>query len=108
MLLVLTTNWVTSEIGLVHRQSAWGSSRKQNRSQKPEGKSRGSELSTKIYAVVDVLSNPVCLLLTAGRTSECGEPLALIKGFSSDDVLFDRTVLSEAEAFPSNCDILYP
>lgn len=44
------------------------------------GKSRGS-LSTKIYAAVDALDNPVRLLLTAGQRFEYTQATALIEGF---------------------------
>ena len=53
------------------------------------GNSRGG-LSTKIHAAVDVLGNPVRLLLTAGQASEYGQSNALIGGLAADYVLTDK------------------
>ena len=53
------------------------------------GKSRGG-LSTKIHATVDVLGNPLRLLLTPGQASEYEQAVALIDGFTCEAVLADK------------------
>ncbi|MEE8058148.1 MAG: IS5 family transposase [Pseudomonadales bacterium] len=53
------------------------------------GKSRGG-LSTKIYAVVGSLGNPVSLIITAGQESEYGQATALIEDFAAEYVLADK------------------
>ncbi len=47
-------------------------------------------MSTKIYAAVDALGNPVRILLTAGHASEYGQANALIENFNVDYVLADK------------------
>ncbi len=53
------------------------------------GKSCGG-LSTKIYAAVDALGNPVRFILTAGQYPEIRQADALIEGFSTDYVIADK------------------
>lgn len=53
------------------------------------GKSRGG-LSTKIYAAVDAMGNPVRLLLTPGQASKYRQAEALIEGFTPEAVLADK------------------
>ncbi len=53
------------------------------------GKSRGG-LTTKVHAAVDVLGNPVRLLLTQGQASEYGQAEALLDGFTPAQVLADK------------------
>jgi glutamate 5-kinase len=52
---------------------------KKEREMQAVGRGRGG-LTTKIYAAVDSLGNPVRLLLTAGQASEHGPANALIDG----------------------------
>lgn len=59
------------------------------------GKSRGG-LSTKNYAAVDALGNPIRLLLTPGQDSEYGQAEALIEGFAFKAVLADKGYDSDA------------
>ena len=47
-------------------------------------------MSTKIHAAVDVLGNPIRLLLTAGQASEYGQARALLDGFQTDYVCADK------------------
>ncbi|CAH0650562.1 transposase [Pseudomonas sp. GD03651] len=59
------------------------------------GKSRGG-LSTKIYAAVDAMGNPVRLLLTPGQASKYRQAEALIEGFTPEAVLADKGYDSDA------------
>lgn len=75
--------------GSIVRVHQHGAPKRTEQDSEAVGKSRGG-LSTKIHAAVDALGNPVRLILTAGQSSEYGQSLALIEGFSADYVLADK------------------
>jgi transposase len=59
------------------------------------GRSRGG-FSTKIHAVVDSLGNPLRFLFTGGQRHDITRGADLIRGFSADYVIADRSYDSDA------------
>lgn len=58
--------------GSIVRVHQHGASKKTERDERAQGKSRGG-LSTKIHLAVDALGNPIRFLLTLGQASEYGQ-----------------------------------
>ena len=75
--------------GSIIRVHQHGASEKAQQSEQAQGKSVG-DLSTKIYAAVDALGNPIKFILTRGQGAEVKQAKALIENFDMNYLLADK------------------